>query len=376
MVKTQAILQREHTPHSGGLCVSLELGAEQCKLSCGDGRHNASRYMVKAGDTEALMGAVRQAKKRFGLPQDAPVHSCYEAGRDGWWLHRWLVEHGVHNIVVESSSIEVNRRSRRAKNDRLDADKLLTMLLRYVGGERGLWTVLKVPNAQQEDQRRLDREIDQLTHERTRHVNRIGSLLVLHNLKAGNVAAKAWTRWWTQHGEQVPAMLRAEIERQLQRLALVQCQLKELLRQRHEQVQSQASTAAQLLRLRAIGETSALKLDKELFGWRQFDNRRQVASSIGLTPTPYDSGGSQVEQGISKAGNKRVRALLIELAWGWLRLQPQSELSGWYQRRFANAGKRMRRVGIVAVARKLAIALWRYLKFGEIPAGAQLKPIE
>ena len=302
------------------------------------------------------------------------MYSCYEAGRDGWWLHRWLVDHGVHNIVVESASIEVNRRLRRAKNDRLDADKLLSMLQRYVGGERGLWTVLKVPSLQQEDERRLDREIDQLTHERTRHVNRIGSLLVLHNLRAGNVAARGWTQWWKQHCEQVPQLLRAEIERQLQRLGLVQNQLKDLQRQRHEQLQSKTSTAAQLFRLRAIGETSALKLDRELFGWRQFDNRRQVASSIGLTPTPYDSGGSQVEQGISKAGNKRVRALLIELAWGWLRYQPQSELSGWYHRRFANGGKRMRRVGIVAVARKLAIALWRYLKYGEIPAGAQMKP--
>jgi transposase len=169
--------------------------------------------------------------------------------------------------------------------------------------------------------------------------------------------------------------LSSEIERELERLALVQCQVKLIDAGKQQEVADKKHPlVAALSRLRSIGPISAWKLDKELFGWRRFNNRRQLAASVGLTPTPYDSGSSQVEQGISKAGNKRVRSLLVELAWSWLRYQPGSELSRWYQKRFAAAGKRMRRVGIVALARRLVIALWRYLQHGEIPAGAQLKP--
>jgi transposase len=172
----------------------------------------------------------------------------------------------------------------------------------------------------------------------------------------------------------VPPALSSEVARELERLALVQRQVRHIDPRRQQEVADKKHPlVAMLSRLRSIGPISAWKLDKELFGWRRFSNRRQLAASVGLTPTPYDSGSSQVEQGISKAGNKRVRSLLVELAWSWLRYQPGSELIGWYQRRFAAAGKRMRRVGIVALARRLVIALWRYLQHGEIPAGA-LKP--
>jgi transposase len=303
------------------------------------------------------------------------VHSCYEAGRDGWWLHRWLLEQGIDSIVVDSASIEVNRRARRAKNDRLDGDKLLAMLLRWHAGERRLWSVLRAPTPEQEDARRVDRELDRLGSERTAHMNRIGSLLVMHNLRPGRIGGRAWGKWWTEHARDVAPALSSEIERELERLALVQRQVKLIEAGKQQEVaDKQHSLVAALSRLRSIGSVSAWKLDKELFGWRRFNNRRQLAASVGLTPTPYDSGNSQVEQGISKAGNKRVRSLLVELAWSWLRYQPGSELSGWYRRRFAAAGKRMRRVGIVALARRLVIALWRYLQHGEIPAGAQLKP--
>jgi transposase len=229
--------------------------------------------------------------------------------------------------VVDSASIEVNRRARRAKSDRLDGDKLLSMLLRWHAGERRVWSVLRAPTRQQEDARRVDRELDQLTSERTAHTNRIGSLLVMHNLRPASIGTRAWGKWWGEHAQEVGPALRAQIERELQRLALIKQQVQAIeALKRKELAENKHPLVALLSRVRSIGQSSAWKLDKELFGWRRFDNRRQVAASVGLTPTPYDSGSSQVEQGISKAGNKRVRSLLVELAWSWLRYQPDS---GW-----------------------------------------------
>jgi len=290
-------------------------------------------------------------------------------------LHRWLIEQGVDNIVVDSSSIEVNRHARRAKTDRLDGDKLLAMLLRHHRGER-VWSVVHEPTPEDEDQRRTHREFARLTQERTSHTNRISSLLVLHNLRPHVIiGGRDWARWWERHGEEVPPVLRAEIERESARLALVKLQMKAMeAKRRQELTDGKHPLVAQLAQLRAIGPKGAWVLVKELFGWRRFANRRELAGCVGLAPTPYASGDSQIEQGISKAGNKRARALLVELAWSWLRYQPDSALTQWFNRRFAGGGKRMRRVGIVAVARKLAIALWRYLQNGEIPAGATLKP--
>jgi transposase len=356
--------------------MSLELGERQWKLALGDGVHAPSRYTVPARDAEAVMLCVAKAKLRFRLPADAPVHSCYEAGRDGFWLHRWLLAHGIANVVVDSASIEVNRRARRSKTDRLDADKLLTLLLRYLGGERRVWSLVRVPTPEQEDQRRPHRELQTLAHERTRHTNRIGSLLALHGRRAVNIGARAWIAWWEQNKPSLPPAIREQIERECERLALVKAQIAALERQRRQQqadAQRQNPTVTHLMRLRGIALTGAWMLTYELFGWREFANRREVAGCVGLAPTPYASGELEREQGIGKEGNKRVRTLLVELAWFWLRLQPDSELTTWFQRRFATGGKRHRRIGIVALARRLAVALWRYVKFGEIPAGASLK---
>jgi len=212
--------------------------------------------------------------------------------------------------------------------------------------------------------------------ERTAHTNRIGSLLVLHNLRPGiTVGGRDWAAWWERHREQVPPMLRAEIEREVARLKLVKEQVRAIEAARRKEIaEGKQPLVTQLTQLRAIGPKGAWVLAKELFGWRRFANRRELAGSLGLVPTPYASGDSQIEQGISKAGNRRLRSLLVELAWAWLKLQPASALTQWFNRRFARSGKRMRRVGIVALARRLAIALWRYLQDGEIPAGACLKP--
>ena len=375
MSTTQTAPQDKDTAIAGELYMSLELGDKSWKLTVSDGQRGASRYNVEAGDTTAVAHCIGRARERCKLAQQAKVHSCYEAGRDGWWLHRWLIEQGVDNIVVDSSSIEVNRHARRAKTDRLDGDKLLAMLLRHHRGER-VWSVVHEPTPEDEDARRTHRELARLTQERTSHTNRITSLLVLHNLRPHViVGGRDWGAWWERHAPQVPAALRAEIERESARLALVKHQVKamEAVR-RQELAERKQPLMAHLTRLRAIGLKTAWVLDKELFGWRRFANRRELAGCLGLAPTPYASGGSQIEQGISKAGNKRARTLLIELAWGWLRLQPDSALTQWFNRRFAANGTRMRRVGIVALARRLAIALWRYLEHGEIPAGARLKP--
>jgi transposase len=375
MTAPETTLQGKDKAAARSLYVSLELSDKHWRLSFGDGSRSPSRCTVAAGDVAAVMERVRKAKFRFVLAADAPVHTCYEAGRDGWWLHRWLRERGIDNIVVDSASIEVNRRARRTKTDRLDGDKLLAMLLRYHAGETRVWSVLREPTAEQEDARRVHRELARLGQECTAHTNRVGSLLVLHNLRAQHVGGRDWQRWWDSHAAQVPAALRAEIERECARLALVKQQLLALhAAQRQQMADGAQPQVAQLSQLRSIGMSSAWVLIKEVFGWRRFGNRRELAGCLGLAPTPYASGDSQIERGINKAGNKRARTLLVELAWSWLRYQPDSALSQWFNRRFASAGKRMRRVGVVALARRLAVALWRYLEHGEIPPGATLKP--
>ena len=354
--------------------MSLELGEKRWKLSVSDGRHGAGRYDVPAGDTAAVAKCLATIRARLKTPAGAMVHSCYEAGRDGWWLHRWLTQQGVDNIVVDASSIEVNRRARRAKTDRLDADKLRTMLVRHHRGEH-VWSVLREPTEQDEDARRVHRELQRLTHERTSHINRIRALLVLHNLRPDVIiAGRDWPAWWQGHHDKIAPKLREEIEREITRLKLVKDQVRTIeLARRRQLAKGEHPMVAQLTRLGAIGPTSAWVLVHEVFGWRRFANRRELAGCLGLAPTPYASGNTETEQGISKVGNKRVRALLVELAWGWLRRQPTSALTLWFSQRFAHAGGRMRRVGIVALARRLAIALWRFLQNGEIPLGARLK---
>lgn len=376
MKATQTAPRIEPTAIQGELYMSFELADKTWKLTISDGRRGPSRFTVDAGDTVAVLECLTKARARCRLSAQCKVHSCYEAGRDGWWLHRWLIEQGTDSIVVDAASIEVNRRARRAKTDRLDGDKLLAMLLRHHAGER-VWSVLHEPSAEAEDARRTHRERARLIHERIAHTNRIGSLLVLHNLRPHIViGGRDWAAWWERHSAQVPPLLRAEIERESARLKLVKEQIKVLEAGRRQEIEDgKQPLVAQLIQLRAIGPKGAWVLVKEIFGWREFANRRELAGCVGLAPTPYASGDSEIEQGISKAGNRRVRAMLVEQAWKWLQLQPDSVLTQWFNRRFASGGKRMRRVGIVAVARRLVIALWRYLKHGEIPAGAVLKPV-
>jgi transposase len=284
-------------------------------------------------------------------------------------------------MVVDSSSIEVNRRKRRTKTDRIDARKLLRMLMRYHGGERKLWSVVNVPSVEAEDERQLNRELETLNKERTMHRGRLRGLLIQQGLEVSNPSGKkfleelASLRTWD--GKKIPEDLKERVVREYERLRMVEEQMKLLRKERERRVHSGASASltkvAQLRTLYGIGKTSSWDFVMEMFGWREFRNRKEVGAFLGLTPTPYDSGGSRREQGISKAGRGRMRGLSIQISWGWLRFQPQSKLSKWFWQRFGHGGKRMRKIGIVAVARKLLIDLWRYLEYGVIPEGARVR---
>jgi transposase len=369
---TQEVLQGKDTAIEQALYVSFELADKMWKLTFGTRGGGCCRFDVTAGKPELVLQCIAKARHRLGLSAQVPVYSCYEAGRDGWWLHRWLKSQGVRNIVIDASSIEVER-GRRVKTDRVDGDKLLALLMRYYAGERRV-SVLREPTPEQEDARRPSRELWRLTKERTQHTNRIGSLLVLHNLRPPRIGTRACRQWWDAHRMELAPLLRAEIEREFDRLMLVDQQMRQLkTEQCRAIVAGQQPMVAELAKLRAIGVRGAAVLVSELFGWRDFTNRRQVGACLGLDPVPYSSGDSHVEQGISKAGIKRPRTLMVEQSWRWLRLQPDSDITTWFNRRFAHGSKRMRRIGIVAVARRLAIALWRFVKYGEIPAGAVLK---
>jgi transposase len=360
------------------LYVSFELGWSQWKLAFATCPGDKARLRtIGARQLEFLQQEFAKAKKRFGLAEDAPILSCYEAGRDGFWLHRWLTAQGVHNVVVDSSSIEMPRRGRRAKNDRLDATKLVSMLLRYHGGEQKLWRVVHVPGVEDEDRRQLHRDLLELKAERGQHSNRMQGLLAAVGLavEVGPKFLQQLAELRTWDGQPLPAGLQQRLQREFARWQFVDRQIKELEKERASKIRTEANPSTervrQLLGLCGIGTNSAWLYVMEFFGWRRLRNRREVASLAGLTPTPYQSGDSDHEQGISKAGNRRLRSMAIEIAWCWLRYQPDSALSKWYRQRYGGGKSRLRRIGIVALARKLLVALWRYVEKGEVPAGAE-----
>jgi transposase len=359
------------------LYLAFDLGWDEWTLAFATEAMGPARLRkVRARSLPEVLAEIAKAKARFGLPAKTPVKTCYEAGRDGFWLHRWLQHEGIENLVVDSASIEVNRRSRRAKSDRLDAGKLVQMLARYWGGERRVWSVVRVPTAHEEDQRQLHRELQQLKREQTQHSNRIKGLLAAQGLDVQVNAAfvKTVEQLRTWDGQAVGPELRKRLKREMARWQLVHAQILELEKTRENAVlhssEPELDKVRSLLRLRGIGIGSSWLFVREFFSWRQIRNRRQLASLAGLTPTPFNSGDSERDQGISKAGNRRVRGMIVEIAWSWLRYQPKSKLSEWYWTRFGNGSKRQRRIGIVALARKLLVALWRYLEQGEIPEGA------
>ena len=360
------------------LYLAFELGWDSWKLAFATGPGPAPRQReMPARDVSRLLLEIAEAKRRLRLPADCPVVSCYEAGRDSFWLHRCLAAHGVQNLIVDSASIEVNRRQRRAKSDDLDVAKLLSMLLRYAGGETKVWSVVQVPTPEEEDARQLHRELTTLSHQATEHTNRIKGLLAGFGLvieidRHFPKKLKELRQW---DGTPVPAALQQRLRCEFERLQVVNRQARRLQQQRVKEVRVKKSPAVQqvrkLLGLKGIGIGSSWLYVHEFFAWRKFKNRKEVGSLAGLTPTPYASGQIDHEQGISKAGNKLMRWMAVEIAWNWLRYQPDSELSRWFYTRFGRGSSRQRRIGIVALARKLLVQLWKYLETSVPPAGAQ-----
>jgi transposase len=379
MKKTQETHKREDSTKEAIMYTGFELSDKKWKLAFSNGS-KVRHISTDARDLNELQVQIFRAKKRFGLNEDTRVMSCYEAGREGFWLHRYLLSIGIENLVVDSSSIEVKRRKRRVKTDRIDAEKLLGMLMRYHGGEKKAWSVVRVPSEEAEDGMNLGRELEVLKKERTMHSNRIKGLLIQQGIVIKRLNVKRFLselegcRTWD--GKELPVDFKSRIVREHQRLKIVDEQMRGVKKERKKRVESGDKACyrqvAQLMKLQGIGPENSWDFVMEFFSWRDFRNRKQVGALAGLTPTPYDSGGSLREQGISKAGSGRIRTRSVESAWCWLRFQPQSKLSKWFNKRFAQGGKRMRRIGIVAVARKLLIALWRYLKYGTVPEGACL----
>jgi transposase len=357
------------------LYVALELGKKDWKLAMTSG-FGVQPWLrtVPSRDWPAVARAMAQGRMRFGLPAAGPVVSCYEAGRDGFWIHRALLAQGIANRVVDSASIEVNRRARRAKTDRLDALKLVTMLVRVHQGERRVWSEVRVPTVAAEAARHLSRERTALTQEHTRLVNQMRGWLATWGT---TLPARRRGAWWTAVRDWAGAALPAEVQRRLARasvrLAGLEAQIAEIEAQQEAALTTVAPTALpRLVQLKGVATTSASVLLDEGLVWRAFRNRRQIGGLLGFAPTPYDSGDSKREQGISRAGNGRLQAISIQLAWNWVRWQPHSALTQWYQANFGT-GTRARRIGIVALARKLVIALWRYVTTGVVPAGAIVK---
>lgn len=362
------------------VAMSFELGASEWKMAFSPGLGQPPRLRtVAAGDLVEVRKEVAAAKARFKLPADVRVVSCYEAGRDGFWLHRALEMLEVENKVVDSASIEVNRQARRAKTDRLDAGKLLSQLLRWLAGEKRALKIVRVPTEEEEDRRHLHRELKTVKGARTAVTNRIKGLLATVGVRVKETAELPQilerARLW--NGNPLPQWLKARLERdwqergQLQqRIAALEKQRRELLRKGKD---SGSECARKLHQLRGMGPNASWLYSLEFFAWRAFRNRRQIGALAGLTPTPYQSGADRREQGICKAGNRWMRALAIEIAWGWLRYQPESELSRWYRERYGHGSTRLKKIGIVALARKLLIELWKYLESGEPPAGTVLK---
>ena len=380
MTTTAATRVQEYSSVTPVLHLAFELGQAKWKLGFTPGLGQRPRQRtIGARDLAALTEEIGRAKERFGLPPGTPVVSCYEAGREGFWLHRFLVAQGITNLVVDSASIEVNRRRRRAKADRLDVGKLLYQLVRYRAGERKVWSVVRVPTVGEEDQRQLHRELLTAQRDRTRVTNRMKGLVATQGvgLEVGStfLAELAVVELWD--GTVLPPGLRARLEREWAKVELLSAQIRQLEGERAERLRSGTEPAVELVRrllqVRGIGINSAWLYVMEFFGWRQFRNRREVGGLAGLTPTPYQSGAVSREQGIGKAGNRYIRAMAIEIAWGWVRFQPESALSRWYEARFGQGSSRIRRIGIVALARRLLVELWRYLETGAVPEGAVRK---
>jgi transposase len=359
------------------LFVAFELSQREWKLALtsGFGVRPWLRTIAR-GDWAALERVLMEARAGLQLPATAPVVSCYAADRDGFWIHRALTARGVANRVVDSSSLEVSRRAKRVKTDRLDALKLVAMLVRVWLGERQVWREVRVPSVDAEAARQVSRERAALTQERTALMNQMRGWLATCG---ATLPARRAAQWWTQvrdwAGAALSQELQARVGRVEARLELLATQLAALEAQQTATMRRAERTSAlgRLVPLKGVATTSASVLVDEGLVWRAFQNRRQVGGLLGFAPTPFASGDVRHEQGIGRAGNARLQSTMIQLAWQWVRWQPHSPLTQWFHAGFG-PGKRGRKIGIVAVARKLLIALWRWAVSGIAPVGVCWKP--
>lgn len=377
---TQAPLEMNDTAVGQPLYMALELSKASWKIGF---EYSGKRrdVTVDGGHLAQLADEISKTREKLKVPPEARICSCYEAGRDGFWLHRLLTSWGIENVVVDPASIEVSRQARRAKTDNLDRSMLRDKLRLHHNGER-VWKVVRVPDAEAEAGRMLHRELERLQKERGSLSNRVKGILFSQGIRVERLRLDEWDAQCQAFqgfdGQPLALDLQQELKRSGERLRLLHSQIRELERERNRRISDSAQAGGaeamvqQLMVLKGIGPVAAWVFAKEFFSWRRFRNAKEVGSLAGLTGTPYASGASQREQGISKAGNRRIRRLAVEIAWLWLRYQPDSQLSRWFHDRFGG-NLRSRRVGIVALARKLLVGLWRYLETGQLPTGAQLK---
>lgn len=370
----------------GAIFVSLELSRSTwlvTSLSPGNGE-KMSRHSVRGGDLSGLLERFASLRERASVRTGKlfPLVVVQEAGLDGFWLHRALEKEGIESHVVDAASVAISRRRRRAKTDRIDGESLVRTLLAYKRGEPRVCAMVRVPTPEEEDRRRLCRELKSLIGERVRHANRVRGVLFAQGVADYDprrpdrrVRLDALR---TGDGRPLPRHLKAMIMRELDVLDLLDAQINQVRAERDALVMTEAEAdpgraiVASLLTLKGIGPGFAGVLWSEgLF--RHFDNRRQLAAYAGLAPTPWQSGSVNHEQGVSKAGNPRLRAILVEMAWLWLRHQSGSALARWYHDRVRRSGGRMKKVAIVALARKLLVALWKYVTAGVIIEGAAMK---
>jgi transposase len=371
-------------PVENTVYVSIELSVSSWLVAARlPGIEKSRLHRLDGGDTAALLKTIADLRTQASvkLGKAAEVACCFEAGRDGFWLHRLLTAHGISAYMLEPTSILVNRRARRAKTDRLDAEGMLRVLTIWLSGDRQVCSMLRVPTPDEEDAKRPHREREQLVHDRQRIENRIEALLFTQGIR-GRPSLRSWERdvaaLRTGDGRALPPLLRAELDRLRRRLVLVLELIRELEDNRAQALE-EAKAADEMVgkitalqRIRGIGENFAAVLAREVF-YRSFNNRRQLASYVGITPMPYQSGGMDRDRSISRAGNSRARTTMIQLAWLWLRYQPDSALASWFRERVGTLQGRTRRIAIVAMARKLLIALWRYVETGVVPDGIALR---
>ena len=370
----------------GAIFVSLELSRSSWVVTALlPGGERMSRHTVPGGDIAGLLDRFSQlwGKAQARTGRHFPIIVIQEAGLDGFWIHRALEKQGIESHVVDPASIATSRRRRRAKTDRLDGETLVRALLAFKRGEPRVCAMVKAPSPEDEDRRRITRERKVLICERVEHVNRIKGLFFAQGIRGYEPLRRdrraRLEELRTGDGRDLPPHLKAQILRELDRLELTLAQIKAVEAERdaalaeEPQHREMRATAKMLLGIKGIGpEFAALLWSEGLF--RHFDNRRQVAAYAGLAPTPWQSGAVSREQGVSRAGNPRLRSTMIQLAWLWLGHQPQSALTRWFRERVERNGGRLRKTAIVALARKLLVALWKYVSSGVVIEGAAMTP--